>query len=96
LSGHSPVLSVAAVTPRLGELLDLSLKDGIVISQRIRQTEFRATDAVRGESVRIGGAERDIGSDCRHSRSPDWDFALDIPRIEQFPRVARDPASIKV
>jgi hypothetical protein len=67
LSGHSPVLTVAAVTPRLGELLNLSLKDGIVISQRIRQTEFRANDSVRGEPVRIGGADLRITG-----VAPDW------------------------
>jgi hypothetical protein len=67
LAGHSPIMSVAAVTPRLAELLDLFLKDGIVISQRIRQTEFRATDAVRGEPVRIRGADLRIAG-----LAPDW------------------------
>jgi putative ABC transport system permease protein len=67
LAGHSPIESVAAVTPRLAELLDLSLKDGIVISQSIRQREFRATDAVRGEPVRIGGADLRIAG-----VAPDW------------------------
>jgi hypothetical protein len=67
LAGHSPIMSVAAVTPRLAELLDLSLKDGIVISQHIRQTEFRAMDAVRGEPVRIRGADLHVAG-----VAPDW------------------------
>jgi len=67
LAGQSPIMSVAAVTPRLAELLSLSFKDGIVISQRVRQTEFRATDAVRGEPVRIRAANLRIAG-----VAPDW------------------------
>ena len=51
LAGHSAVIPVAAVTPRLARELDLHLDDGVVISQRIWQNELR------GEHVRIAGAD---------------------------------------
>ena len=67
LAGQSPIMSVAAVTPHLAELLGLSFKDGIVISQRVRQAVFRATDAVRGEPVRIRAANLRIAG-----VAPEW------------------------
>lgn len=67
LAAQSPIMSVAAVTPRLSELLALPTNDGIVISQRVRQIEFRSTDAVRGESVRLRGADQHIAG-----IAPEW------------------------
>jgi ABC-type lipoprotein release transport system permease subunit len=61
LAGHSPTLSVAAVTPRLAGLLNLSLDQGIVISHRIWQSEFRAKADVRGEPVRVEGVDARVG-----------------------------------
>jgi ABC-type lipoprotein release transport system permease subunit len=67
LAGHSPTLSVAAVTPRLAGFLNLSLDHGIVISHRIWQSEFRSKADVRGEPVRIEGMDARVGD-----VAPDW------------------------
>ncbi len=57
LDGHSSIMLVAAVTPDLADLLDLSLEKGVVISYRVWQTEFGATADVRGKPIRIDGLE---------------------------------------
>jgi putative ABC transport system permease protein len=54
---RSSIMSVAAVTPEVADLLQLPLIDGVFISDRIRQLEFNATTDVRGESIRIDGVE---------------------------------------
>jgi predicted permease len=54
---RSSIMSVGAVTPEVADLLHLSLLDGVVISDRIRQLEFGATTDLRGESISIDGVE---------------------------------------
>ena len=55
VADHSAVMSVAAVTPHLGVVLNLSLGDGIVISHRVWLSEFNAKADVRGEQLCIDG-----------------------------------------
>jgi len=57
LAGQAAILSVAAVTPRLARELNLPLKQGIIISQRMRENELRAKADVRGEQLRSDGIE---------------------------------------
>ena len=53
VNGHSSVLLIAAITPELASLLQLPLKDGVVISHRLWQDEFGGRTNVRGEGVQI-------------------------------------------
>jgi len=57
LAGQSEIESVAAVTPDLADLFNLSLNGGVVISRRAWQSEFRSEANLRGESVRIGDVD---------------------------------------
>jgi ABC-type lipoprotein release transport system permease subunit len=54
LASQSAIKSVAAVTPNLAGLFNLSVDRGVVISRRVWQGEFRGETKVTGESVRIG------------------------------------------
>jgi putative ABC transport system permease protein len=67
LADRSSVMSVAAVTPDLADLLHLSLAEGIVISHRVWQIELGATPDVRGEPIRIDGVETRVAG-----VAPDW------------------------
>jgi hypothetical protein len=58
LAGQSSMFPVAVVTPDLAGLLKLSLDEGVVISHRMWQSEFRARADVRGERIRIDGVDR--------------------------------------
>jgi putative ABC transport system permease protein len=57
IGGRTLVLSVAAVTPEFADLLDQSLREGIVISHRVWQDEFGGKQDVQGESIRIDGVD---------------------------------------
>ena len=65
--GRSSVLSVAAVTPELAELLQLSLDDGIIVSHRVWQSEFAANADVGAEPIRIDGVDTRVAG-----VAPDW------------------------
>ena len=78
-AGQSTIMSVAAVTPGLAGFLNLSLNEGVVISHRIWESEFRAKTDVRGEQIRIDGVDLRVGG-----VAPDWlegvyrDRAVDV------------------
>jgi ABC-type lipoprotein release transport system permease subunit len=57
VAGQSAIVSVAAVTPDLAGLLNLSLDEGVVISHRIWLNEFDAKTNVCGEPIRIDGVD---------------------------------------
>lgn len=67
LADHSAILSVAAITPRLAGILDLSLNEGIFISQRIWESEYHTDADVRGQPIRIDGVDLRI-----RGVAPDW------------------------
>jgi putative ABC transport system permease protein len=67
LGGRASVMSVAAVTPELADLLQLSLSKGIVISHRVWEEEFGAKAEVRGELIRIDGVQSRVAS-----VAPEW------------------------
>ena len=52
LGGRSSVMSVAALTPELADLLQLPLTDGILISHRVWQNEF-AGASTEGQPIQI-------------------------------------------
>ena len=60
LDGRSSVMSVAAATRELADLLQLSLGDGIVISHRVWQNEFGARASVRGQLIHVEGARNRV------------------------------------
>jgi hypothetical protein len=55
------VAPVAAVTPELAALLQLSLDDGVVISDRLWRLQFRSAQ-VRGERMRVDGEDARIAA----------------------------------
>jgi putative ABC transport system permease protein len=57
IGDRTSVMSIAAVTPELTDLLHLSLGDGVVISDRVWQNDFGARVEVRGERIRVDGAD---------------------------------------
>lgn len=57
LAGQSSIMSVAALTPDVAGVLNLSFEGGAIVSDRVWQNEFRARPDVRGEHVRIDGVE---------------------------------------
>jgi predicted permease len=67
LVGRSSVMSVAAVTPRLAELFQLPLGEGVVISHRVWQSESGTETDASGTSIRIDGVETRVAG-----VAPDW------------------------
>jgi putative ABC transport system permease protein len=65
--GRRSVLSVAAITPELAALLQLSLDDGVAISHRVWQVEFAARDDVVSTPIRIDGVDTRVAQVV-----PDW------------------------
>jgi hypothetical protein len=61
VDGHAKILSVAAVTPQLGEALFLPLSKGAVISRDLWQREFAGSVSAVGSRVRIDGVDVAIG-----------------------------------
>ncbi len=57
LAGQSQIMSVARVTPPLASFLNLSWNGGVVISQRIWESEFQGKADVHGQPIRIGGVD---------------------------------------
>lgn len=72
---RSSVMSIAAVTPELAELLQLSLADGVVISHRVLLTEFAAKADVGAEPMRIDGVDTRVAG-----VAPDWLEGLYVGR----------------
>ena len=75
LGERSSVMSAAAVTPELAELLDLSLDEGVVISHRVWQIELGGKADVRGEPIRIDGVDTRVAG-----VAPDWLEGLYVGR----------------
>lgn len=61
------IVAVAAVTQEVAELFGLPLADGVVISDRLRRSEFAGKGVVRGQSIRINGTEARIAA-----VAPEW------------------------
>lgn len=61
VGGHPRVLSVAAMTPQLGEALSLTLGKGAVISRSLWQTEFGGGAKAVGSRIRVDGVDVGIG-----------------------------------
>ncbi len=62
LAGQSTIMSVAFVTPPLAHFLNLSMKDGIVISHRVWENRFRSEVDARSEKIRIDGVDLRVGA----------------------------------
>lgn len=62
VGGHAKVLSVAAVTPELGEALTLPLSRGAVISRNLWQREFGGSASAVGSRLRVAGVDIEIGA----------------------------------
>jgi putative ABC transport system permease protein len=67
IGGRTSVMSVAAVTPELFDLLRLPPDGAVIISRRAWRTEFADVKDVRHERVRIDGVEMQIAD-----IAPDW------------------------
>ena len=67
ISGRSPVMSVAAITSDLADLLDLTLVEGVAISHRTWQSEFGERPDIRGEQIRIGNVDSRVAA-----IAPEW------------------------
>jgi ABC-type lipoprotein release transport system permease subunit len=67
LAGQSEIVPVAAVTPHLAGLLNLSFDEGVIISNRLWQSEFRGRDGVKGQQIVIDGVNFRIAG-----VAPDW------------------------
>ena len=67
IGDRSSIRPVAAVTPDLADLLNLSPGEGVVISHRLWQIELDAKADVHGEIIRIDGVDARVGS-----VAPEW------------------------
>ena len=54
IAGESQVMSVARVTPAVARFLNLSFKEGVVISHRVWENQFRSEPSVFSEKILIG------------------------------------------
>lgn len=61
VDGHAKILSVAAVTPKLGEALSLPLSKGAVISRNFWRSEFGASANAIGSRLRVDGVDVEVG-----------------------------------
>lgn len=75
LADRSAVMTVAAVTPDLAHLLDLSLDTGAVISHRVWQLEFGARADLSDDRIRIEGVDTGIAG-----VAPEWLEGLYVGR----------------
>lgn len=74
VGGRTSIMSIAAVTPELADLLDLPLNDGVVISHRVWRPEFGSWP-MRGERLHINGADARIAG-----VAPEWLEGLFVGR----------------
>jgi predicted permease len=75
VNGRSLILPVAAITPELASLFQLSSEGRVVISHRLRQSELGDRPDLRAETVRIDGAEARVAG-----MAPDWFDGLHLGR----------------
>jgi putative ABC transport system permease protein len=61
------IVPVVVVTPELADLLQLSMGDGIVISDRVWRSEFGSTDRIRGERIAVDGVDTHVAG-----VAPEW------------------------
>ncbi len=67
VGGRVSITPVAAVTPELAALFQLSPDERVVVSQRMRQNELRLTADVSGETIRIDGVDARVAA-----VAPEW------------------------
>ena len=67
LGDRSSVMTVAALTPKLAELLQLALTNGVVISHRVWENELGSDPEARNGKVRVDGRESPVAG-----IAPDW------------------------
>ncbi len=67
LAGQSEIMSVAALTPRLAGFLNLPVGQGILISHRVWENDFRAKTDIRSQRIRIDGVDVRVGG-----VAPEW------------------------
>lgn len=67
VAGNLAVLSVAAITPELAEVLGIRLSGGIVISDRVWHQSFAANPDVVGEQLTIDDVDQVVGG-----VAPEW------------------------
>lgn len=67
VGGRSSMIPIAAVTPELAALFQLSPDERVIVSHRLRQNELRLTADVRGETIRIDGADARVAA-----VAPEW------------------------
>jgi hypothetical protein len=67
VAGQTEFVPIAAVTPSLAGALGLSLDKGVVISQRMWQSEFGESADIRGQKIQIDGVTARISA-----VAPDW------------------------
>jgi predicted permease len=85
---RNSVMSVAAVTPELARLLQLSLDGGVAISHRVWQVEFAAKPDVVATPIRIDGVDTHVGQVV-----PDWLEGLYVGRAVDVWMPVREPSS---
>ena len=67
LGDRSSVMTVAALTPKLAELLQLPLTKGVVISHRVWENELGSDPDARNTKIRVDGRESPVAG-----IAPDW------------------------
>ncbi len=67
LDDRSTVLSVAAITPDLAALLQLSFVDGVVVSNHVWHSEFGGRTDMRGQSLRLDDNQTQVAG-----VAPEW------------------------
>ena len=67
LGDRSSVMTVAALTPKLAELLQLPLTNGVVISHRVWENELGSDPDARNTKIRVDGRESQVAG-----IAPDW------------------------
>ncbi len=67
IDGRSSVMSVAAITPGLADLFQLSPNRGVVVNHRIWQSEFAGSNDSRDRRISIDDATARVGG-----VAPDW------------------------
>jgi putative ABC transport system permease protein len=67
INQRSTVMAVAAVTPEVADLLQLPLRDGVIVSHRAWQNELEGRATVRGQSIRLAGRDERVAG-----VAPEW------------------------